>query len=238
MAVCRFKATLKDSFTNEKFYGKVNQVDVVETTFVTDYDKRVGLLPANFSGTINLRHDINLEITCDSPSFDETGENTYSVFFQRNGNVYELWAGISGRKVVNFGLNEWLSYGDYEDGSDADYVYHDTDFTTFNWEYLPLSNSELKKLVALTDVQRQLVKEFGNLINEMEEKGVKLVYDSSNYSYAAVNMNNLSVLSSEEEDLNDDSVNLEQAIEWNNVPNIGGIYEYSSYCYELCGNVK
>ena len=238
MVESKFKATFKDFFTNAKFYGNVEQVDVVESTFVSDYDNRVGLLPANFSGTINLHHDINLEITCNSAAFDETGDGTYSVFFQHIGNVYELWAGISGRKVVKFGLNEWLSYGDYEDGNDADYVYYDVDFTTYSWVYLPLSAEELAKLVAPTDVQRQLVKEFGNLLREMKEKGVKLVYDIDNDSYAAVNMNNLSVLSCFDEDLDDNSVNLEHAIEWNNVPNVGNIYEYNSECHELFGNVK
>ena len=117
---------------NNPFYGNVLVKKVTEESLMHDYDKRENVAPFGVIATIKVASDIVLDIRVNKYYFDHEGSDGYVAFFSIEEKVYEVWVKFdTDNNIENLWLSEWLQSGDFENGDDADNIYHMEDFTTF-----------------------------------------------------------------------------------------------------------
>lgn len=117
---------------NNPFYGNVLAKKVTEESLMHDYDKRENIAPFGIIATIKVANDVVLDIRVNRYYFDHEDSNDYVAFFSIEEKVYEVWVKFdTDNNIENLWLSEWLQSGDFENGDDADNIYHMEDFTTF-----------------------------------------------------------------------------------------------------------
>ena len=117
---------------NNPFYGNVLAKKVTEESLMHDYDKRENIAPFGIIATIKVANDVVLDIRVNRYYFDHEDSNDYVAFFSIEEKVYEVWVKFdTDNNIENLLLSEWLQNGDFENGDDADNIYHMEDFTTF-----------------------------------------------------------------------------------------------------------
>ena len=127
------------------FYGSTMVKKVVEDILIHDFDKRSDIAPCGVNATIAIDSEVILgegesplktkrvlDIKVDRHYLDHEGDNGYLAFFSIEEKTYELWVHFEGKHITNIMLSEWLNSGSFEDGDDADNVYHAKDFTIIN----------------------------------------------------------------------------------------------------------
>jgi predicted metal-dependent RNase len=118
------------------FYGSTNVKKVVEDIIIRDFDKRKDIAPCGIRTTITIGTNKVLDIKISKHYLDHEGEGKYLAIFSIEEKVYEFFIKFDKQNRLDFmTLSEWLSSGDFEDGEDADNIYHTEDFTSFDkWE--------------------------------------------------------------------------------------------------------
>lgn len=117
---------------NNPFYGNVLAKKVTEESLMHDYDKRENIAPFGIIATIKVANDVVLGIRVNRYYFDHEDSDSYVAFFSIEEKVYEVWVKFdTDNNIENLLLSEWLQNGDFENGDDADNIYHMEDFTTF-----------------------------------------------------------------------------------------------------------
>lgn len=118
------------------YYGNVITKKVVEDYHIAEFDKRKDIAPCGVSATIAIDRSYNdiddnnidekevFDIKITASYLDYEDENRYNTFFEINGRTYEVcvWYGED-NTISEISLLEWESYGDFEDGDDADNIY-------------------------------------------------------------------------------------------------------------------
>lgn len=94
---------------------------------------------------------------------------------------------------------------------------------------------EIKKAVELTEEQQAVLNRLNDIIEELKRSGVMIVFDHSEYSFAAINGNNIEELQDADE-VSDRAVDIEDSISWGNI--LFSIYEYGSYYGDLHAILK
>lgn len=137
------------------YYGNVITKKVVEDYHIAEFDKRKDIAPCGLCATISIdRSDgfivlpngacvndnkINskdvLDIKISASYFEYDDENCYTAFFHIEDKVYEVCIWCKKNKISDITLSEWYEVGDFEDGDDADKVYHAKDFINFEEYY-------------------------------------------------------------------------------------------------------
>ena len=118
---------------NNPFYGNVLVKKVTEESLMHDYDKRENVAPFGVIATIKVASDIVLDIRVNRYYFDYEGSDSYVAFFSIEEKVYEVWVKFDeNNDFENLWLSEWLQSGDFENGDDADNIYHMDKFTTID----------------------------------------------------------------------------------------------------------
>ena len=121
--------------TDNPFYGHSVIKKVTEDTLMHDYDKRTDVAPFGVLATIVIGDDKTkyvFDIKINRYYFDYEGSGGYVAFFSIEEKVYEVWVKFdTSNNIENLWLSEWLQSGDFENGDDADNIYHMEDFTTF-----------------------------------------------------------------------------------------------------------
>ena len=116
---------------NNPFYGNVLAKKVTEESLMHDYDKRENIAPFGIIATIKVG-DVVLDIRVNRYYFDHEDSDSYVAFFSIEEKVYEVWVKFDeNNDFEDLWLSEWLQSGDFENGDDADNIYHMEDFTTF-----------------------------------------------------------------------------------------------------------
>lgn len=117
---------------NNPFYGNVLAKKVTEESLMHDYDKRENIAPFGIIATIKVANDVVLDIRVNRYYFDHEDSDSYVAFFSIEEKVYEVWVKFDeNNDFEDLWLSEWLQSGDFENGDDADNIYHMEDFTTF-----------------------------------------------------------------------------------------------------------
>ena len=127
------------------FYGNTMVKKVVEDILFHDTDKRKDVAPCGVYATIGIKSKVTLgegdtpletlkvfDIKINSRYFDSEGDGGYVAYFTIEEKTYEVWVHIIGSNITNITLSEWLQSSYFEDGDDADNVYHEEDFTTIS----------------------------------------------------------------------------------------------------------
>ena len=118
------------------YYGNVITKKVVEDYHIAEFDKRKDIAPCGVSATIAIDRNHNdidgnkidekevFDIKITASYLDYEAENRYLAFFEIGGRTYEVcvWYGKD-NTISEISLSEWESYGDFEDGDDADNIY-------------------------------------------------------------------------------------------------------------------
>ena len=121
--------------TNNPFYGHSLIKKVTEDTLMHDYDKRTDVAPFGVLATIVVGDDETryvFDIKINRYYFDHEGEGSYVAFFSIEEKVYEVYIKFEGDTIDDMWLSEWLQSGYFENGEDADNVYHMDKFTTID----------------------------------------------------------------------------------------------------------
>lgn len=129
------------------YYGNVMTKKVVEGYHIAEFDKRKNIAPCGLYATISIDRSHNgidgnkidekdvLDIKISASYLDYEGENRYLAFFHIDGKVYEVCVWYEKNKISDITLSEWYEVGYFEDGDDADKVYHAKDFINFEEYY-------------------------------------------------------------------------------------------------------
>lgn len=127
------------------FYGNTMVKKVVEDILYHDTDKREDVAPCGVYATIAIDSEVKLgegdaplktkkvfDIKINSRYFDREGAGGYIAYFTIEEKTYEVWVRFEDRHLMEITLSEWLQSSYFEDGDDADNVYHVCDFTTIS----------------------------------------------------------------------------------------------------------
>ena len=118
------------------YYGNVMTKKVVEDYHIAEYDKRKNIAPHGLYASIAIdKKDKNLdgeeynekdifEIKIDASYFCDENENRYIAFFHIEDKTYEVCMWVNEEGVEDVTLSIWYSYGDFEEGDDADTIIH------------------------------------------------------------------------------------------------------------------
>jgi len=132
MVEAKIRVEALKSWYNPTFYGNILVKKVIEETLLHDYDKRENVAPFGVIATIKVASDVVLDIRVNRYYFDHEDSGDYVAFFSIEEKVYEVWVKFdTDNNIENLLLSEWLQNGDFENGDDADNIYHMEDFTTF-----------------------------------------------------------------------------------------------------------
>lgn len=121
--------------TDNPFYGHSLIKKVTEDTLMHDYDKRTDVAPFGVLATIVVGDDETryvFDIKINRYYFDHEGEGSYVAFFSIEEKVYEVYVKFKDGTIDDMWLSEWLQSGYFEDGGDADNIYHMEEFTTID----------------------------------------------------------------------------------------------------------
>ena len=121
--------------TNNPFYGHSLIKKVTEDTLMHDYDKRTDIAPFGVIATIVVGDEETryvFDIKINRYYFDHEGEGRYVAFFSIEEKTYEVWVFFKGDVIEDLWLSEWLTGADFENGEDADNIYHMDKFTTID----------------------------------------------------------------------------------------------------------
>ena len=121
--------------TNNPFYGHSLIKKVTEDTLMHDYDKRIDIAPFGVMATIVVGDEETryvFDIKINRYYFDPEGEGKYVAFFSIEEKVYEVYVKFEGDTIDDIWLSEWLQSGYFENGEDADNIYHMDKFTTID----------------------------------------------------------------------------------------------------------
>ena len=116
---------------NNPFYGNTLVKKVTEDILMHDFDKRKNVAPCGIIATIKVGEFV-FDIRINRYYFDHEDEHSYVAFFSIEEKTYEVWVDFDGAHLVNITLSEWLQSSYFENGDDADNVYHNVDFTTID----------------------------------------------------------------------------------------------------------
>lgn len=127
------------------FYGNTMVKKVVEDILYHDTDKREDVAPCGVYATIGIKGKVTLgegdtpletlrvfDIKINRRYFDREGDGGYVAYFTIEEKTYEVWVRFEDRHLMEITLSEWLQSSDFENGYDADNVYHVRDFTTIS----------------------------------------------------------------------------------------------------------
>jgi hypothetical protein len=144
-AKLRVEMTETRNGSKNPFYGNTMVKKVVEDIHYHDTDKRKNVAPCGVYATIAIDGEVKLgegdvplktkkvfDIKINGRYFDSEGSGGYVAYFTIEEKTYEVWVYIIGSHITNITLSEWLESGYFEDGDDADNVYHKEDFTTIS----------------------------------------------------------------------------------------------------------
>lgn len=118
------------------YYGNVINKKVVEDYHIAEYDKREEIAPFGIYATISIdksHNDIDgnkidekdvLDIKISASFFDYEAENRYIAFFHIDTDTYEVCVWFKDGKIEDVMLSRWDNYGEFEDGDNADAIYH------------------------------------------------------------------------------------------------------------------
>lgn len=124
MIEAKLRAELTETrSTNNPFYGKVNAIKVTEDTLITEYDKREDIASVGVYAKFMIKDGNQLIVEVNRHYFDSLDEGSYQATFTIDDKTYELYIVIDGKQIINILLSEWLNYGEFEDGEDADNEY-------------------------------------------------------------------------------------------------------------------
>ena len=128
------EAKLRAEYTEQRhtdkpnpFYGHTNVKKVVEDIFTRKFDKRSNIASVGIHAVVKVGSG-SLEITINryylEHEYTNGGTSTYVAFFNIEEKTYEVCVWIDGKHIISATLSEWLSGGEFENGDDADNVYH------------------------------------------------------------------------------------------------------------------
>ena len=104
-----------------------------------------------------------------------------------------------------------------------------------------MTNEEIKSKLALTEEQKMLVEKFNNLLKEMKDNKIGIVYDSciDSMSFSAFNSEEVTEVGDKEwlDCCKKESIDIEDCIKWGNL-NFDDIYEYDSFNGNLHASFK
>lgn len=147
MVEAKLKVEMTETRNGSKnpFYGNTMVKKVVEDILYLDTDTRKDVAPCGVYATIGIKNKITLgegdtpletlkvfDIKINSRYFDNEGDGNYVAYFTIEEKTYEVWVHFEDGHLANITLSEWLQSSYFEDGDDADNVYHKEDFTTIS----------------------------------------------------------------------------------------------------------
>jgi hypothetical protein len=144
-AKLRVEMTETRNGSKNPFYGNTMVKKVVEDIFYHDTDTRKNVAPCGVYATIGIKSKVTLgegdtpletlkvfDIKINRHYFDNEGYGGYVAYFSIEEKTYEVWVHFEDGHLTNIALSEWLESSYFEDGGDADNVYHKKDFTTIS----------------------------------------------------------------------------------------------------------
>jgi hypothetical protein len=141
----RVEVTLFDN-ANTHYYGNVITKKVVEDARFCEFDKRnmFCIAPCGINATIAIDKSYKdldgnkidakeiFDIKISRYYLEHEGDDGFLAFFNVEDKVYELWVKFNeSNEVENLWLSEWLEYGYYQSGDDADNIYKMNEFTSY-----------------------------------------------------------------------------------------------------------
>ena len=127
------------------FYGNTMVKKVVEDILYHDTDNRKDVAPCGVYATIGIKSKVTLgegdaplealkvfDIKINRRYFDREGNGCYVAYFTIEEKTYEVWVRFEDRHLMEITLSEWLQSSYFEDGDNADNIYHVCDFTTIS----------------------------------------------------------------------------------------------------------
>lgn len=123
MVIGIFKAECSEKVKGNKFYGNYTATDIDTRTIVND--KYEGLVPPKSGITFTITTLSGDKVKFIIGKYYFTGEykkehnkhTEYELGFGYKGHMYQVCVNYLGELVF---LNEWYSYGDFEDGNEPD----------------------------------------------------------------------------------------------------------------------
>ena len=138
-AKLRVEKTSTSKF-NTHYYGNVGRKEVVESILMRDFDKRgdtiapKGIKAALFKNELDKDGKVyamhGLDITINKYYLDyldtDNGMMEYYCHFSIDGRIYQfnVYFDCDTKEIKDYYLEEWFNEGEFEDGADADNVYH------------------------------------------------------------------------------------------------------------------
>jgi hypothetical protein len=131
---------------NSHYYGNVIEKKVVEDVRLCEFDKRnkTCIAPCGINATIAIDKSYKdldgnkidakeiFDIKISRYYLEHEGDDGFLAFFNVEDKVYELWVKFNeSNEVENLWLSEWLEYGYYQSGDDADNIYEMNEFTSY-----------------------------------------------------------------------------------------------------------
>ena len=135
-AKLRVEVTRISNVVNPIYGGTITK-NVIEETFIHDYDKRdkseiapcgvmaIFSIDKSYESADGKKIDAKeiIDIKINKYYLEEVADNGYNAFFQHDGKVYELFIHFGGKHITYISLSEWLDKDEFEDGVDADNIY-------------------------------------------------------------------------------------------------------------------
>ena len=144
-AKLRVEMTETRNGSKNPFYGNTMVKKVVEDILYHDTDKREDVAPCGVYATIGIKSKVTLgegdipleilkvfDIKINRRYFDREGNGCYVAYFTIEEKTYEVLVRFEDRRLMEITLSEWLQSSYFEDGDNADNVYHKEDFTTIS----------------------------------------------------------------------------------------------------------
>ena len=144
-AKLRVEMTETRNGSKNPFYGNTMVKKVVEDILYHDTDKRKNVAPYGVYATIGIKSKVTLgegdtpletlkvfDIKINRRYFDREDYGNYVAYFTIEDKTYEVWVRFENKHLTDITLSEWLENGYFEDGDDADNIYHKEDFTTIS----------------------------------------------------------------------------------------------------------
>jgi len=145
-AKLRVEMTEARNGSKNPFYGNTMVKKVVEDILYHDTDKRKDVAPCGVWVTIGIKSKVALgegdtpletlrvfDIKINRHYFDrESNIGDYVAYFSIEEKTYEVWIHIIDGHITDITLSEWLQSSYFEDGDNADNVYHKENFTTIS----------------------------------------------------------------------------------------------------------
>lgn len=89
----------------------------------------------------------------------------------------------------------------------------------------PVPDETIKQKLALTAEQQMIVSQINSLFQMAHDMGIEIIFDNFEYSFAAINRENIVEFQSEDCET-EDAVNIEKYVEWGNI--YEDLWNYSS----------